>query len=139
MIALAGVNYALDPGEAAAGDIAFTAGARTARLFGGAAAGGPPVVAGAIAAEAITPSKISDDVRDLTSNKGFMELGRISELTGESFLDDNTKAQALTDIQDIEAQASRATEGGSFEHPQITRERQANERRLDEQLFEIGF
>ena len=139
MIALAGVNYALDPGEAAAGDIAFTAGARTARLFGGAAAGGPAVVAGAIAAEAITPSKISDDVRDLTSNKNFMEMGRISELTGESFLDVNTKAQALTDIQDIEAQASRVTEGGSFEHPQITRERQANERRLDEQLFEIGF
>lgn len=91
-----------------------------------------------VAAEAFTPSVASDDVQDLVSDKTFMEMGRISELTGESPLDVNTKAQALADVQDVEAQVSRATEGGSFEHPQITREKQANRARLEQQLFDIG-
>ena len=128
--------YGSDPASAAGQDIAYLGAATGAKVIG--LAGGPAVTAGMVAAEAFTPSVASDDVQDLVSDKTFMEMGRISELTGESPLDVNTKAQALADVQDVEAQVSRATEGGSFEHPQITREKQANRARLEQQLFDIG-
>ena len=134
-MALLGLSaYGTDPAGAAAQDLAY---AGTSKVIG--LAGGPGVTAGMVAAESVAPTVVADDVQNLVSDKNFMEMGRISDITGESPLDINTRAQALTDIQDIEAQASGAKEGGSFEHPQITREKQANEARLQEQLSEIGF
>ena len=134
MGALGLAAYGTDPAAAATQDIAYVGASKLIGL-----AGGPAVTGGMVASESVAPTVVADDIQQLVSDKSFMEMGRISELTGESPLDDNTKAQALTDIQGIEAQASRATEGGMFEHPQITREKQANEARLQEQLSEIGF
>lgn len=134
MAVLGLASYGIDPAGAAAQDLAY---AGTSKVIG--LAGGPGVTAGMVAAESVAPTVVADDVQNLVSDKNFMEMGRISDITGESPLNVDTRAQALTDIQDIEAQASRATEGGSFEHPQITREKQANQARLQEQLSEIGF